>query len=186
MRILGTAWGSIIAIVAAIWIAHKATETSQRLAAEQAALTREAYERARIERHLEQLGPVPELFDAALTELEHVRMLALTMDVRNECAVDSKVLDQLKLVRAALDSIPVHSMPTAATAGSPLSERALLGNASAELDEFVTRAGLMQPHTEEQDRAFNEAIRLVQQERDRMHLAPLALVEPAARHKTAA
>ena len=173
------AWGSIAAIVAAVWVAHRATKTSQQLAKDQANQMQRAYERARIERHLEQLGPVLELFDVALTELEHVRLLAVTAHVRDEWAVDLKELDQLKLVRKALDEVPVHAMPTAATAGCLLSGRVLLGNASAALDELVTRVGLALQPTPEQDRSFQEAVRLVQQERERMHLALLRLLEPA-------
>ena len=172
------AWGSIAAIIAAIWIANRATKAGQRLAKDQAKQMRRAYERARIERHLEQLGPVMELFDAAVIELEHVRLLAVTAHSRGEWAVDPRELEQLNLVQKALDEVPVHSMPTAATAGCLLSGRVLLRSAAAALHEMVTRVGLAELPTAEQDRAFGEAVRLVQQEREHLHAALLRLVEP--------
>lgn len=172
------ACGSVAAIGAAVWIAHRATKTSQQLARDQAQQMQRAYERARIERHLEQLGPVLELFDAALTELDHVHMLAMTTVKRGEWAVDPKELSQLKLVRKALDEIPVHTMPTAATAGALLGGRVLVGNASSVLEELVTLVDLALQPTGEHDRDFQEAVRLVRQERERMHQSLLRLVEP--------
>jgi hypothetical protein len=173
------AWGSIAAIVAAVWVAHRATKTSQELAKDQAEQMHRTYERARVERHLEQIGPVLELFDGAIAELEHVRLFAMTADLREEWAVDPAKLDQLKLVQKALDEIQVHSMPTAATAGCLLNGRVLLGTAASALQEMMNKVGLASHPTAEEDAAFQELVRLIQQERERMRQALTRLLSPA-------
>lgn len=110
--------------------------------------------------------------------MEHVRLLALATHMRSEWAVDPKELEQLKVIQKALDEVPGHAMPTAATAGCLLSGRVHLANAAAALQDLVTKVGLALQPTPEEDQALQDAVSLLQQERERLHVAHLRLLEP--------